>query len=175
MNTILRYISTTAAMLVMQACTQVPANHTSDPTANFVQVSQGLYRGARPDEAALTRLSQMGVRTILNLEDDAGAIDRERTILAKLGVTQVSMPMSGLSTPDNDQMTETLAILNEQRNYPVFVHCVKGMDRTGVVIALHRVFNQGWSARDAEEEMKALGFNTMLDALQNYFENKVGL
>lgn len=175
MNKILRYISTTAATVVVSACTQVPVNRTSDPTANFVQVSEGLYRGARPDEGGLTRLSQLGVRTILNLEDDAGAIDNERRILAKLGMAQVSMPMSGLSTPDNDQMTETLSILNEKRNYPVFVHCAKGMDRTGVVIALHRVFNQGWSARDAEDEMKALGFNTMLDALETYYEQKTGL
>jgi protein tyrosine/serine phosphatase len=102
-------------------------------------------------------------------------VDNERQIVTKLGMNQVSMPMSGLSTPDNDQMTETLSILSQKRNYPLFVHCAKGMDRTGVVIALHRVFNQGWSARDAEDEMKALGFNTLLDALETYYEQKTGL
>jgi tyrosine-protein phosphatase SIW14 len=170
-----KYGKLVAAALAVQACTYVPVNHTSDPTANFVQVSEGLYRGARPDATGLQRLSQMGVRTILNLEDDMEAVADERKTTDALGMVQVSKPMNGLRTPDNDQMTETLGVLSDKANYPVFVHCAKGMDRTGVVIALHRVFNEGWRATDAEDEMMARGFNTMLDSLEGYFEQKAGL
>jgi hypothetical protein len=36
MSNVLKYASLAAAMSVMQACSQVPTNKTSDPTANFV-------------------------------------------------------------------------------------------------------------------------------------------
>ncbi|HSO34230.1 MAG TPA: protein-tyrosine phosphatase family protein [Labilithrix sp.] len=35
---------------------------------------------------------------------------------------------------------------------PVYLHCTLGVDRTGLLIALHRVRNEGWSARDAATE-----------------------
>jgi protein tyrosine/serine phosphatase len=46
------------------------------------------------------------------------------------------------------------------------------MDRTGVIIALHRVYNEGWTPKDANDEMMALGFNTLLIPLHKYYEKK---
>jgi hypothetical protein len=47
-----------------------------------------------------------------------------------------------------------------QTNSPVvFVHCLHGQDRTGIVIAFYRVLFCNWSKADAEKEMLAHGFH----------------
>ena len=47
-----------------------------------------------------------------------------------------------------------------QTNSPiVFVHCLRGQDRTGIVIAFYRVLFCGWSKADAEKEMISHGFH----------------
>ena len=40
---------------------------------------------------------------------------------------------------------------------PVFVHCMKGQDRTGVVIAAYRIRRQGWTFDQAYQEMLSYG------------------
>lgn len=48
----------------------------------------------------------------------------------------------------------------------------KGMDRTGIVIALHRVYNERWTRARAEAERDALGFNPWLARLDAYYDSK---
>ncbi len=157
------------------ACSSVPANHSADPTANFAQVSDGIFRGARPDQAALETFAQRSYRTILDLEDDDEAIAQERAWAEPLGLNFIVESMSGMSNPGETQMRQALAVLADPSSRPIYVHCAKGQDRTGAVIALHRVFNEGWSARDAVAEMSAHGFNDALRTLKEYVEQKAGL
>jgi protein tyrosine/serine phosphatase len=41
----------------------------------------------------------------------------------------------------------------------VFVHCRRGADRTGVVVAVYRVCVEGWTKEDAIAEMMTGGFH----------------
>jgi len=157
------------------ACSSVPENTSENPTANFVQVSPGVYRGARPDRAALERMAGMSIRTIINLEDDAAAIEEERVWAEELGLTQVVTSMTGLDNPSNREVAGVLGVLADKQNHPVFVHCMKGMDRTGAIIALHRIFNEGWSASEARAEMMHHGFNNVLLTMREYFDLKSGI
>ena len=160
---------------LLPACQSVPVNNTDNPTANWVVVSDGLYRGARPDETAVKRLATMGVKTILNLEDDPNAVAAERVWTDADGITQVSKPMTGTQSPDDTTVSDALSLLDDPASRPIFVHCLKGQARTGAVIALHRVFNEGWSATDARNEMMALGYNSALIAMADYVDLKIGL
>ncbi|MBO0722086.1 MAG: dual specificity protein phosphatase family protein, partial [Blastocatellia bacterium] len=45
----------------------------------------------------------------------------------------------------------------EKRNAPVFVHCRRGSDRTGVIIALYRIKQDGWTAEQAIKEANLYG------------------
>jgi protein tyrosine/serine phosphatase len=40
----------------------------------------------------------------------------------------------------------------------VFVHCERGSERTGVMIACYRMSTDGWTAEQALTEMEAFGF-----------------
>jgi protein tyrosine/serine phosphatase len=146
----------------------------SVPIKAFEPVSPGIFRGARPDSAALAVLQGMGVRTDLDLEDDDSVIASETAAADGLGIKMISMPMSGFWTPDDQEVTQILSIIADPAQYPIFVHCQHGQDRTGLVIALYRVFYQHWSPQDAHDEMLTLGFHRELVFLNHYFEIKTG-
>jgi protein tyrosine/serine phosphatase len=83
--------------------------------------------------------------------------------------------MSGYVAP-NDQDVALIEnkLLTDPSLRPAFVHCQHGRDRTGVVIALHRVFREqpAWSPKQAYDEMLAYGFQTSLHELLNYYFEK---
>jgi len=48
-----------------------------------------------------------------------------------------NVPMTGLTPPTEAEITKILAILAARPDEPVFVHCRRGADRTGAVIAAY--------------------------------------
>jgi protein tyrosine/serine phosphatase len=160
------------------ACGGIPAKaNPDDPAGNFHQVSEGIYRGGRPpDEASVARLTDFGVKTIINLEgDDHPAVEQERGWAAAHGLDFIWIPMIGTAEPVDSAVDQALEYLADENLRGVYVHCLKGMDRTGVIIALHRIYNERWPARKAYDEMEALGFNNLLITLKNYFKAKARL
>ena len=51
-----------------------------------------------------------------------------------------------------------LKALKETQNHPVFVHCLHGSDRTGVMCAVYRIFFEGWTKNEAIREMTEGGY-----------------
>jgi protein tyrosine phosphatase (PTP) superfamily phosphohydrolase (DUF442 family) len=162
-----------AAIAALPACGTVPAKASpNDPSGNFAQVAAGVYRGGRPDQPGVAVLVKMGVKTIIDLENDDAAIAAERGWAQADGLNFVSRPMNGLATPDDAEVNDILARINDPANQPVFVHCMQGKDRTGLIIALYRVIEEGWPPAKAHDEMMAHGFNSLLIAMNHYFEEK---
>ncbi len=58
---------------------------------------------------------------------------------------------------EDAEIKQTLDLLQDKANYPVFIHCEHGNDRTGLIAALYRIQVQGWDWREARKEWKALG------------------
>jgi protein tyrosine/serine phosphatase len=154
------------------SCNNVPGKRSqSDPSGNFSEVSPGIYRGGRPDQPGVeVDLPKLGVKTIIDLENDDEAIANEKGWAEKAGITFVSRPMNGMATPDDKEVTDILAQIDADK--PVFVHCMQGQDRTGLIVALYRVFYEKWTPKEAHDEMIALGFHKILIAMHSYFENR---
>ncbi len=57
-------------------------------------------------------------------------------------------------------MDAILAKRKDKSRMPIYVHCKHGQDRTGVVIGLERVVNEGWAPQEAHDEMVQIGFHT---------------
>lgn len=141
----------------------------------FLPVSPGIYRGAQPTAENLAELkSSFGVRTILNLNNDRAAVAEEAAAAKRLGLNFLSHPMSGFWAPSDEQVDGILAILADKENYPIFVHCRHGEDRTGLIVGLHRVFHEGWTPAKAYDEMLTNGFHRILFPLDQYFEDRTG-
>jgi tyrosine-protein phosphatase SIW14 len=126
----------------------------------FGKINDSLYRGAQPYAGGLQQLKKLGVTTIIDLRgEDSGKIDWERQQAEALGIRFVHLPVSGWSTPSDEQMARFFSIFHAHSNEKVFVHCRFGEDRTGVFIASYRIAYDHWSAEQALKEMLAFGFH----------------
>ena len=124
---------------------------------NFGRVNDNYFRGAQPEGRDYDDLKALGVRTIVDLTDeDTDA--REAGIVQSLGMRFVAIPMSTHETPSADKIAKFLGLVNDPANQPVYVHCVGGRHRTGVMTAAYRMTNEGWDADRAFSEMKTYKF-----------------
>lgn len=122
--------------------------------ANFYEVTTNLYRGAQPSAKGMAELKAMGIKTVLNLRSfhsDQGLVSSGEFKLARLH-------MKPWHAEDED-VVAFLKIVSDTNNLPVFVHCERGADRTGMICAMYRVVICGWSKDAAIQEMKQGGFH----------------
>ncbi len=125
---------------------------------NFGQVNEHLYRGARPDTAAIHNLKRLGVGTIVNLCVPGELPGQEALDAQAHGITYTNVPLKGMGRPTEAQIQTVLAII-EGASGPVFIHCKHGCDRTGTIIACYRIRHDGWSNQDALKEAKKYGLS----------------
>jgi hypothetical protein len=113
-------------------------------------------------------------RTIVNLQDDVPDPDialgyftretiKESELCRNLGVRYVFLGPDLISRKrlPHDRppaIDRFLALMDDQKSYPVLLHCRAGLHRTGVMVAVYRMEYQGWSHEDAYLEMKSNGF-----------------
>ena len=125
---------------------------------NFGQVTEFYYRGEQPKGDDYNRLAALGIRTIVDLRDDPK--EYARTLTEQAGMKYINLPMSDKDYPASDIASKFLAIVNDQENWPVYVHCAGGRHRTGAMTAVFRMAIQGWDVNRAYEEMKEYDFYT---------------
>ncbi|HZS49004.1 MAG TPA: tyrosine-protein phosphatase [Blastocatellia bacterium] len=147
--------------------TKPPVNSTVTPTitgiAHFAHIADYYYRGGQPDDNGLRQLAQKGVRTIVDLRgEDKDRDDHERQIAESVGMQYINIPLSTIHAPSDEQVSRFLAIVHSSENQPVFVHCRRGSDRTGVMTAIVRINDFNWTADQAYHEMKEYGFRSFL-------------
>ena len=145
------------------------------PISDFHQVTQHISRGARPHKIGLEALAKMGVKTVLNIDNDKSEIAIETKNAKSLGLRMISLPMSGFWKPKDAQVEKILVALRNPANYPLFIHCKHGHDRTGLIMGLYRIQENNWPAQEAYAEMLQLGFHKQLVFLDHYFKQKSGL
>jgi tyrosine-protein phosphatase SIW14 len=135
---------------------------------NFHQVDKEVYRGAQPTPEGFSYLSQLGVKVVLDLRaHDQRSANEERLVTAA-GMRYVNVPMTGLTPPTAAETNAVLTLLEDPAAGPVFVHCKRGADRTGAVIAAYRIDHQNWDNAQALKEANADGMRRMQLDRRNY-------
>lgn len=119
---------------------------------NLHKVSDSVYRGAEPTADGIQQLKKLGIRTVIDLRDSGSPDDLRGT-----GMSYVRMPTTAWQ-PDDKAVLLFLQVATDAGRAPVFVHCQRGADRTGMMSAIYRVAVQGWSKEQAIEEMTRGGF-----------------
>jgi len=124
---------------------------------NFGRVSDTYFRGAQPEGRDYADLAALGVKTVINLTSH-DALPEEATLVEAAGMKYVTLPMTTRVDPTPEQLATFLRIVNDPEHQPVFVHCVGGKHRTGVMTAVYRMTEDGWSSDQAFKEMKNYKF-----------------
>jgi tyrosine-protein phosphatase SIW14 len=172
----LRIISTVLTLLitVTVAGAQDEAKYKELP--NYHQVNATLFRGGQPGEGGFQRLASLGIKTVINLRDDDERERAEEAEVRAAGLRYFNISLDGLGRPSDEKIERVLAIINAPENQPVFVHCKRGSDRTGTVIAVYRISHDGWTSEQAKDEAKRYGLGFwevgMKDYIRDYYERR---
>jgi protein tyrosine/serine phosphatase len=133
------------------------------------RVNESVYRGKQPRD--FVRLREMGIKTVLDLRGGAIHAPKERKQVEAAGMEYVSVGLSGIFPPTKKQMSQILALLQDDSRGPVFVHCRRGADRTGVVIACYRIVHDHWTNEQAIREAREQGFSRAEILMRKYLRN----
>ncbi len=73
----------------------------------------------------------------------------------------------------DEDVKRFLQLVRDPNNQPVLLHCKHGADRTGMMVAIYRVVEQGWSKQAAIAEMTqgGFGYHPIWSNLIRYIEN----
>jgi uncharacterized protein (TIGR01244 family) len=124
---------------------------------NFHRVNEHLYRGGQPKDGGIKKLAELGVKTIVNLRGESDDTRVEETEAKNLGLQYLNIPMSSAGRPTDEQIKQIFEIIDSPEKPPVFIHCRRGADRTGVIVAIYRIKRDGWTAEQAIDEAKHYG------------------
>jgi tyrosine-protein phosphatase SIW14 len=160
---------TIIASLTLASAWASPQN---ESLPNFQKVNDHIYRGAQPTDDGFGELARLGIKTVIDLRQiGEHSQEGEQKVVTSLGMRYVSIPMIGMSTPKDDQVSEVLTLLSDTTSEPVFVHCKRGADRTGMVVAVYRISQDGWENKKALSEAKSYGMSFFERAIQHYVMN----
>jgi protein-tyrosine phosphatase len=135
---------------------------------NLHQVEPGLWRGGEPTAEGWRYLrDELGVCATVQLDQDA---ERPAGVEPPVGIAVIAIPMPPATGVDvflarqprrADLVQAVLTMRGRSVSCAVFVHCLHGEDRTGLVVALYRWWG-GWTREAAYAEAIALGFHRSL-------------
>jgi protein tyrosine/serine phosphatase len=132
--------------------------HWAEPVAldgvpNLHRITPTLYRSEQPSALGMKNLEKMGVRTVINLrafnsDDDEVAGTSLRTERTKILTWRIG----------DKHVIEVMNMLKKSENGPFLIHCQHGADRTGLMTAMFRILEQGWTPEDALQELTDGGY-----------------
>jgi len=138
--------------------------------SNFGRINDNYYRGAMPEGHDFADLHALGIKTVIDLTNGDGD-HNEKAEVEQAGMTYHQIQMTTRVIPTDAQIAEFLGIVNDPAAQPVYVHCVGGKHRTGVMTAIYRMKQEQWTADKAFAEMKQFKFG--MDFLHPEFKSFV--
>jgi protein tyrosine/serine phosphatase len=135
---------------------------------NLHKINDNLYRSAQPTKQGMKNLKKLGMKTVINLRAFHSDIDE----LRDTGLLDEELSVKTWHI-ENEDVIRVLKIIREKENGPFLMYCKYGADRTGVMSAMYRIVEQGWSKDEAIEEMVygGYGFHSMWLNIIRYVKN----
>ncbi|CAK0746264.1 conserved hypothetical protein [Gammaproteobacteria bacterium] len=112
---------------------------------NFHRISEEAFRSSQPTMWQLRRVvKKYGIKTILNLKGtntNSAYLAFEREQCAKLGIRLVDIDIYSRSMLDAARIRHATEIFGSVE-YPIWMHCKAGADRTGIYATLYQHFRK---------------------------------
>lgn len=121
-------------------------------TENFYRISADLYRAGQPSAEAMRIYEKYGIKTVINLRSfhsDKDEVEGTGLVLKEIPVLTWNLEVR--------EVAEVLQSIRSAEK-PVLIHCQHGSDRTGLMVAMYRIVEQGWDKEAAILEMTQGGF-----------------
>jgi protein tyrosine/serine phosphatase len=133
---------------------------------NFFRVAPCLYRSAQPDAKGMKAYEAMNIRTIINLR--ANHSDEDEAKGTSLILRHI--PINTWNIQD-EQVVAVLSLFRTEEP-PILLHCQHGADRTGLMMAMYRIVEQGWTKEAALDELKqgGYGFHSVWRNIPDYIK-----
>ena len=128
---------------------------------NFGKVNDTYYRGSQPKGNDYKDLAAIGVKTVIDLQEDGPS--NESGFVKNAGMNFYRIGMTTTKAPTQAQIAQFLQIVNDPANQPVYVHCAGGRHRTGTMTAIYRMTNDHWTPAQAYQEMQQYHFEGFPD------------
>ena len=166
---LIRSVGRASCLVVWLYCISTAASADLPVThiRNFDRVNDHIYRSGEPSTVGLRELGALGIKRVVDLREKGGATAFEKDILEKLGIKYTNIPFAAFSAPSDARIQSVLKLLSDDPS-PILVHCWRGKDRTGTVIACYRIQHDGWDNRRALAEAKEHGMSSLERGMQSY-------
>jgi tyrosine-protein phosphatase SIW14 len=135
---------------------------------NFGEVNDHLYRGGEPTQRALEELAALHVNLVIDLREPGEKTKLEQEMVEAQKMKYVNIPLSAFHAPTEDQIRRVLWLLVNGDKQKIFVHCWRGKDRTGTVVACYRIQHDGWDNKKALAEAHKYGMSFTERGMRSY-------
>jgi protein tyrosine phosphatase (PTP) superfamily phosphohydrolase (DUF442 family) len=139
--------------------------------AYAAEVAPGLYRGGQPDANGIAWLKSIGVKTIVNLRHYHG--NTEKRLVEAAGLRYERIALESSDAPEPEQIARFLALVRDPAARPMYVHCMHGVDRTGAMMSVYRMEEEGWTNVEAFAEMEYFGAHKIWRDLRTFVKKYV--
>ena len=145
----------------------------AQPLPNFHEVHPFLYRGGEPNFAGVEKLKLIGIKTVIDLRAPTVKSKAEKAHVEALGLKYICLPMSD-KAPTASQVATFIDTTRTARksSEPVFVHCAHGSDRTGCMVGIWRVTEDGYTYSQAYKEMRQYYFGPQFTQLSTAVKSR---
>jgi len=139
-------------------CSQESGHAANHPLAQYIEqfgeVDANLYRGAQPDAEALRQLKQQGIKKIISFRTEEDINAQERTMVETLGMEFIVIPWLIYGSLDQTVYDRFFEAIQDKEIKPVFFHCKRGAERTGVMAAAYAMRYKNRPLEEALAEAK---------------------
>ena len=151
---------------------------TASGLPNLYRVNASLYRSAQPSQEAIREIGEhtplvagdAPIETVVSLRTFRS--DASLAAGAPRALRLERIPAQSWH-PEDEDVVRFLRIATDSASQPVLVHCRRGADRTGTMVAIYRVIVEGWTKAAAIDEMTrgGYGFHPIWQNLVRYIED----
>ena len=138
---------------------------------HMIRIDEHITRGRQPHRADWPELAQQGFKTVLDLRGGPIHKPRERKEVEAAGMQYVSIRLSGIWEPKDQQIAKILAVMEDSSRWPIFMHCRRGDDRLGLAVACYRIAHDHWTNQQAFAEATHSGLSRFEIFMRRYIRH----
>ncbi|MCG3211453.1 MAG: hypothetical protein FOGNACKC_05099 [Anaerolineae bacterium] len=154
---------------------QMAAAQAHRPMAEY-PISDTLVLAGQPGPTDWAKLAQRGFTTVLNIRQDPARAAEQAQLAQAAGLRHIHLPLPAYEL-EPEHIAEFDRVISQPDNGKILFHC-RSASRTGLVWMLKRTTRDGWTAEQAEAELRAAGYgddniDTFLFCAEDYFERTI--